>query len=161
MPLQVNQNSFVPSSAASPDGTFTFPLNFVSIGGTVSTAKLSDYPNNATPLQASTGNLANTIGTATLVSAVGRTAFITGFEVTGSGATAGLPVIVTVAGLLGGTASFIYTFALGVLVGNNPLIVQFPSALPASGTNINIVVSCPASGAGGTNNAVTAHGYMI
>jgi len=117
------------------------------------------YPVGATPLIAGSGNVANASAAATLTPGAATTAYIAGFEVTGSGATAGLPVTVTVAGLLGGTRSFTYVFAAGVLVGNLPLVVDFMPPLPASAVNTPIVVTCPASGAGGTNNTVVAHGY--
>lgn len=117
------------------------------------------YPSGSTPLVAGSGNVANASAVATLTGAALTTVYISGFEVSGSGATAGLPVIVTVAGLLGGTRSYIYTFEAGVLVGNKPLVVQFAPPLPASAVNTAIVVTCPASGAGGTNNAVVAHGF--
>lgn len=119
----------------------------------------SDYPAASVALIAGSGNKANASAAATLTPTALTTAFITGFEVSGSGATAGLPVTVTVAGLLGGTQSYTYTFAVGVLVGNSPLVVQFAPPLPASAVNTAIVVTCPASGAGGTNNTVVAHGY--
>jgi hypothetical protein len=119
----------------------------------------SDYPAAAVPLIAGSGNKANASAAATLTPTALTTAFITGFEISGSGATAGLPVTVTVAGLLGGTQSYTYSFAVGVLVPNQPLVVQFAPALPASAVNTVIVVTCPASGAGGTNNTVVAHGY--
>lgn len=119
----------------------------------------SDYPAAAIALIAGSGNVANASAAATLTPTALTTAFISGFEVTGSGATAGLPVTVTVAGLLGGTKSYTYTFAAGALVANQPLIVQFAPPLPASAVNTPIVVTCPASGAGGTNNTVVAHGY--
>lgn len=117
------------------------------------------YPASSTPLIAGSGNVANASAAATLTPAATTTAYISGFEVTGSGATAALPVTVTVAGLLGGTRHFTYCFAAGVLVGNNPLTVQFFPPLPASAVNTEIVVTCPASGAGGTNNTVVAHGF--
>lgn len=119
----------------------------------------SDYPAAAVALIAGSGNIANASAAATLTPTALTTAFISGFEVTGSGATAGLPVTVTVAGLLGGTRSYTYSFAAGVLVANQPLIVQFAPPLPASAVNTAIVVTCPASGAGGTNNTTVAHGY--
>lgn len=119
----------------------------------------SDYPAAAVALIAGSGNVANASAAATLTPTATTTAFITGFEVTGSGATAGLPVTVTVAGLLGGTRSYTYSFAAGALVGNSPLVVQFAPPLPASAVNTAIVVTCPASGAGGTNNTTVAHGY--
>lgn len=127
----------------------------------VVSAAQSPYPTGAVPLIASSGNKANAIAAATLTPNAPQTAYLAGFEITGSGATAGLPVIVTVAGLLGGTISYTYTFAAGALVPNQPLLVAFPSPLPASAVNTPIVVSCPASGAGGTNNTVVAHGYAV
>lgn len=123
------------------------------------TQDANGYPYNATALIAGSGNVANASAVATMTPTATTTAFITGFEVTGSGATAGLPVTVTVAGLLGGTRSYTYTFAAGVLVANQALAVTFFPALPASAINTAIVVTCPASGAGGTNNTVVAHGY--
>lgn len=119
----------------------------------------SAYPYNATPLIAGSGNVANASAAATLTPAATTTAYISGFTVTGSGATAGAAVTVTVAGLLGGTRSFTYVFATGVAVSNQPLVVNFYPALPASAVNTAIVVTCPASGAGGTNNTVVAYGY--
>lgn len=112
-----------------------------------------------TPLIAGSGNVANASAAATLTPVSTATAYIAGFEVTGAGSTAALPVTVTVAGLLGGTRSYTYNFAAGVLVGNTPLIVTFDPPLPASAVNTAIVVTCPAGGAGNTNNTVVAHGF--
>lgn len=117
------------------------------------------YTTAQTPLIAKSGNVANASAAATLTGTATTTVYITGFEITGSGATAALPVTVTVAGLLGGTIQYTYNFAAGALVGNNPLIVEFTPPLPASAVNTAIVVTCPASGAGGTNNTVVAHGF--
>jgi hypothetical protein len=115
--------------------------------------------NSATPLIAGSGNVAAASAAATLTPLATTTAYIAGFEVTGSGATAALPVTVTVAGLLGGTRSYTYNFAAGVLVGNTPLIVAFDPPLPASAINTAIVVTCPSGGSGNTNNTVVAHGF--
>lgn len=114
-----------------------------------------------TPLIAGSGNKANASAAATLTGTSTTTVYISGFEVTGSGATAALPVTVTVAGLLGGTQSYTYGFAAGVLVGNLPLVVDFDPPLPAAAINTAIVVTCPASGSGGTNNTVVAHGFYL
>lgn len=121
--------------------------------------RASPYQINQTPLIAKSGNVANASAAATLTGTASTTVYITGFEVTGSGATAGLPVTVTVAGLLGGTIQYTYDFAVGALVGNTPLIVAFNPPLPASAINTAIVVTCPASGTGGTNNTTVAHGF--
>lgn len=125
----------------------------------VTTVSKGTYHPSVTPLIAGSGNVANASAAATLTGTSTTTVYIAGFEVTGSGATAALPVTVTVAGLLGGTRSYTYSFAAGVLVGNTPLLVQFIPPLPASAVNTAIVVTCPASGAGGTNNTVVAHGF--
>lgn len=128
----------------------------------VSAAKPANgMPTGAVALIAGSGNVANASAAATLTGTASTTVYLAGFEVTGSGATAGLPVSVTVAGLLGGSRIYTYSFAVGALVGNNPLIVTFDPPLPASAVNTAISVTCPASGAGGTNNTVVAHGYYV
>jgi hypothetical protein len=125
------------------------------------TGVIDGIPPGATQIQTSSGNVANAAAVATLAGAASVTTYITGFEVTAAGATAGLPVIVTVAGISGGTLSYIFVFPAGVLVGAVPLVVEFAAALPASAANTAIVVTCPAGGAGNTHAAVTAHGYRL
>ena len=121
----------------------------------------SRMPTGATAIIAGSGNVAAGSAAATLTGTATTTVYLAGFEATGSGATAGLPVSVTVAGLLGGSRLYTYTFAVGVLVGNAPLVVPFDPPLPASAINTAISVTCPSSGAGGTNNTVVAHGYYV
>lgn len=118
-------------------------------------------PYGALPLAASSGNVGAAVAAATLVAVPNKTASLSGFEVTGSGATAALPVSVTVTGLLGGTLTYTYTAVAGVLLANQPLIVEFNPPLPASAPNTNIVVSCPSLGGGNTNNTVNAHGFNL
>lgn len=112
-----------------------------------------------TPLIAGSGNVAAASAAATLTGTSTTTVYLAGFEVTGSGATAALPVSVTVSGLLGGSRLYTYNFAAGVLVGNTPLIVTFDPPLPASAINTAIAVTCPSGGSGNTNNTVVAHGF--
>jgi len=119
------------------------------------------YPPGSTPVVVASGNVANAAATATMPATAGVTNYITGFEVTGSGSTAGLPVTVTITGILGGTLSYTYDFASGALVGNTPLVVDFRPGAPASAVNTAIVVSCPAGGVGNTNSTVVAHGYRL
>lgn len=121
--------------------------------------KANPYPNLSTPLTAGSGNVANASAVATLTGTATTTVYISGFEITGAGATVGLPVTVTVAGLIGGTRSYTYVFAAGALLPNTPLIVPLDPPIPASAVNTPIVVTCPASGTGGTNNTVVARGY--
>lgn len=116
-------------------------------------------PPGSTPVIATSGNVANASAVATMAAVPGRTNSITGFDVTGTGATAGLAVVVTVAGLLGGSITFTYAAAIGVLVSNTPLRIPFPTPLAASGLNTAITVTCGALGAGSTNNVVNAYGF--
>jgi hypothetical protein len=111
-------------------------------------------------LNNSSGNVANASAVATLAAqGTDLVNYITGFEVTASGATAGLPVLVTVTGVKGGTLTYIFVFPAGALVAAQPLLIEFPQPLAASAANVAIVVTCPAGGAGNTNASVSAHGY--
>lgn len=123
-------------------------------------AAMAPYPPGATPLIGGSGNVANAPAVGTLTPSATTTAYLAGFHVTGAGATVGLPVVVTVAGLLGGTRSYIYTAIAGALLPNTPLQISFDPPLPASAVNTPIVVTCPALGVGNTNNAVVAHGFQ-
>lgn len=112
------------------------------------------------PVAAGSGNVANATGTATLTATAINTTYITGFEVSGLGATAGVAVLITVTGLLVGTL----TFALGIPAGatvpfSYPRV--FPVALAASAVNTPIVVTVPAAGAGNTNLTVIAYGFQL
>jgi len=138
-----------PVSIVRPLPVASSPLPTDSTGGT------------AVSVKASSGNVANAAGVATIPAVAAKTAYISGFDVTGAGATAGSVVSVTVAGLLGGTATYTLTVATGVAIGNAPLAIQFSPPLPASAVNTAIVVTCPALGAGNTNNTVNAYGYYI
>jgi hypothetical protein len=127
--------------------------------GRLLVAQSDQYSSGAIALIAGSGNVANAAATATLTGGALTTVYLSGFEMTAAGATAGLPVLLTVTGLLGGTRTFIFTFPAGVLVPATPLIVAFDPPLPASAINTPIVVSCPAGGAGNTNAAMVAHGF--
>lgn len=122
---------------------------------------IAGYPAGSTPLSAGSANLAATAGSATLAAAAGVTTYITGFECTGGGATAGSLVSVTVTGLLGGTCTYTFAVPTGVAVGCTPLLVNFGRAVPASAVNTAIVVNLPSLGAGSTNAAVCAHGFRL
>jgi hypothetical protein len=104
---------------------------------------------------------ANAQQVATLPGAPGLMTYITGFDVTGLGATAALAVNVTVTGLTN-TLNFPLAVPAGALVdlGTNRLSVRFPDPIPASGPNTGITVTVPAFGAGNTNQAVSVYGYQ-
>lgn len=119
----------------------------------------SPYQLAQTPLIAGSGNVANAAAAATLTGTATTTVYLSGFEMTGGGATAGLVVTCTVTGLLGGTRSYTFSFAAGALLPDSPLQVAYVPPLPASAVNTAIVVSCPAGGVGNTNATMVAHGY--
>lgn len=109
----------------------------------------------------SSGSVANAAAAATLPGAAGKTTYITGFQCTASGATAGLDVTVTLTGLISSNMSFTFTFPAGALVGAQPLIVAFSQPIPASAPNTAIVLTLPAGGVGNTNATATAQGFQL
>ena len=119
----------------------------------------AEYPTGTTVLNSSSGNVAAATATATLTSAASQTAYITGFEITGAGATAAAVVNPTITGTIGGTMTYTIVVVAGATLANQSIIVTFYPPIPASAANTSIVVSCPSLGAGNTNNTVTAHGY--
>jgi len=119
------------------------------------------YPVAATPVTAASGNVANASAVATIPAIAARTAYLSGFEITGAGATAGLVVSATVTGLITTTLTYTVVAAVGVAVGNQAIIVSFDPPIPASAVNTAIVVTVPALGAGNTNSTVVSHGYYI
>lgn len=103
---------------------------------------------------------ANALITSTLPAAPGLTTYLTGFEVTGAGATAASVVVVTVTGVLGGTKRYDVVVPAGATTSITPLIIEFTRPIPASAPNTAIIVTLPAFGAGNTNVALTAHGFQ-
>ena len=119
------------------------------------------YPAGATPVTASSGNVANAAAVATLPAVAAKTTYITGFEITGGGATAAALVLATLAGLISGAATYVVGVVAGATASNPSIIIQFTSAIPGSAVNTAIVLTLPALGAGNTNAAVVAHGFQI
>lgn len=137
------------------------PVTLASDQGSIG-ALSSDYPSGATPVVATSGNVAAAVASATLSGTSGKTTYITGFQITGSGATIGVVVDVTVTNLIGSiTYHYEYAAIAGALLMNTPLIVNFSKPIPASAQNTSIVVSCPSLGTGNTNNSVNAMGYQL
>jgi hypothetical protein len=91
----------------------------------------------------------------------GLTSWITGFEITGDGATAGSIIAVTLTGVISGTKTYFLTIPAGVGTAITPLIVEFPApGIPASGVNTAITLNVPSFGAGNTNAAASLNGYQ-
>lgn len=129
--------------------------------GNLTTPDSGLIPQGGVGVSASSGNVANAIAAATLAASAGVTNYISGFEISGSGATAASVVTVTVTGLLGGTQSYTLAVVAGAALGNPMLAVQFAPPFPASAVNTAITVSCPALGAGNTNNVANVRGVRV
>jgi hypothetical protein len=112
-----------------------------------------------TPVSASSTGAAGAIS-ATLTHATGKTTYLTGFTVTGSGATAASVITVTLAGCAGGTMSFVMAIPAGVTAAVQPLSVSFNPALAAATPSSDIVLSVPTLGPGNTNIAASLWGYQ-
>lgn len=114
-----------------------------------------------TAVGASSGSVANATASATLPAVAGKTNYIAGLEISGSGATAASVVTATITGLLGGTQSLTVPVVAGATLGNGLISIKFSPPFPGSAVNTAIVVSCPALGAGNTNNVVNVRGFVI
>lgn len=117
---------------------------------------------SVTMVAASSGNVANASAAASISAVAAKTNYVTGFTITASGATAASVQTATLAGLVGGvTLSYTFVFPAGATTVATPLIVTFPTPIPANAANTAITVTLPAGGAGNTNAAVTIHGFRV
>lgn len=116
-------------------------------------------PYGAQPLVATSGQVAAAVAAAALAADASRFNWLTGFDITGGGATAGQLVIVTVTGLQGGTITFVMASGTGVTAGTPELSKRFPHPLRSSAKNVAITVSAASFGAGNTNAVTNVYGY--
>lgn len=93
-----------------------------------------------------------------------KTNYLTGFDITGSGATGASVIDVTITGLLGGTVVYsmeVLAGATGSVNAEGGLSVRLPYPMPASAINTAITVSAPTFGGGNTKASVVAHGFRV
>lgn len=109
----------------------------------------------------SSGNVAAASAVATLAASTEKTNFLSGFTVAGLGATAAACVLITVAGVVGGTQTFNFPVPAGATVPAGPTQFNFPVPLAGVGPGTAIVVTVPTFGAGNTNASVTAYGFRL
>lgn len=107
------------------------------------------------------GNVAAGTAAASLAATAGYQNFVTGFQITSSGSTAAAVVDVTLTGLVGGTITYSYTTVAGATLKNDPLIVTFPTPIPATGANVAITLSVPSLGAGNAHTGVAIQGFRV
>src|SRR6266849_340723 len=95
----------------------------------------------------------------TLANAAAKMTYITGFTITGGGATGASIITVTVTGLTN-TLTYFVPIPAGAGVSITPLYVFFARPIPASAVNTAIVVNVPSFGAGNTAAAANAYGFQ-
>lgn len=142
-----------------PDGslyTTSTDGNFTLAGATA-----GGYPAGAVAVAGSSGNVAAATATATIAAVAGKTNYLSGFSITGSGATAASVVTATITGLVGGTQTYVVPVVAGATLGNFPLDFDFYPSIPATATNVAITLSVPSLGAGNTNCAAVVYGYQV
>jgi hypothetical protein len=105
------------------------------------------------------GSVAATAATASFAAAADTMNYISGYSITGGGATAAGLVTFTITGLLGGTQTMIVAVPAGATLGITPIVVQFDEPIQASARNVAITASLPSLGSGNTNAAVNISGY--
>lgn len=140
------------------DGTWAPVVAFVALSTLQGTA---GYPFGSVPVVATSGLVANAQAQASLPATAGKTTYITGFQVTGGGATLAALVNAALTGILGGPLNYSYGGLAGILSLNQPLIVQFNPPLPASAMNQAITLTLPALGAGNLAACVSMQGFQL
>jgi hypothetical protein len=125
---------------------------------------LMQQDSSISPIQ-NTGSTAvgNAQVVATLAATAGKTNYLEGFTISGTGPTTAIAIEVVIAGLAS-AMKMEFAVIAGVLLAAFPapgyIDIRFPQPLPASGVNVAISVTVPAFGSGNTNAAVTAYGYQ-
>jgi hypothetical protein len=119
-------------------------------------------PTGATPVTAASGNVAASAATISLPAVSGRTNYVSGFSVTGLGATGAATLQITLGSLIGSvTQTYIYEVPAGATTAAPTLIVTFAPPLPASAANTAITLTVPSFGSGNTNASANIWGFLI
>lgn len=105
------------------------------------------------------GAAAQIVGT--LTPGTGRTAYLSGFTISGLGATGATGIIVVIAGILGGPISMTVPILAGATTGLVPFIREFPTPLAGSAPGQAITVTVPSFGSGNTSARIETHGFQI
>lgn len=114
-------------------------------------------PNGNIVSNSATAAAANCV--VTLPAVAGRTNFVEGFTVTGTGATAAAIVNTTLSGLAVSNCVYITAFPAGVNTAITTLDIRFPTPLPASAANAAITLNVPSAGSGNSAVAATIYGF--
>ena len=99
--------------------------------------------------------------TATLPAVAGKRVYVTGFEVTGSGATTKTMKGAHLDGVNASPLYYYVTVPEGADVAITPLIVQFTRPLPATAINGAVALVVPSFGTGNAAQSAVLHGFYI
>jgi len=132
----------------------------VDVNGVPLASPGSPVPAGATQLVATSGIVGNATAAATLGNASGQTTYISGFDITGLGATAAGSANVTVGALVGNvTLNYVIGVPGTATSPITPLAIQFNPPIPAVSGTASVTVSAPTFGAGNTKAVVNAYGW--
>lgn len=146
-----------PTWLADPSGVCTY----VGRLGCPLSMGIEPVPMNATPETASSGSVAAATASASLPATALKTQYLTGFSITGGGATSASLVLCTITGPIGGTMTYVLGIPAGATTAISPFSRSFVlMPIVASAVNTAITVSCPTFGAGNTNASVNVEGYL-
>lgn len=146
---------------ASPGTALAVMVSGLNPDGTNFQLATFDFPSAATPLNATSGNVANGAAVATIGPAAGQFTWVTGFEITAAGATAASVVTASLTGLAGANSFYTYAVPAGVTTQGPILVVEFAKPVRSSAVNTAITLTLPALGAGNTNAVVNLHGFTM
>ena len=122
----------------------------------------SPYPQGATAITATSGDVAASSAVATLASGGGaKVTYITGFTVTSTGSTGAATVLIAVTNTVTGTLTYDYASIAGATLTNPILAITFPYPIPASAAATTIVVTVPSLGSGNLHACVNAYGFYL
>ena len=112
----------------------------------------------ATVVSKSASNTTSGTLAATLANDGANFWYVSGFEITIGGATAGSIIAATLAGVQGGTITYNLAVPTGVTTG---LVFsrEFNSVLAGVSQSTDITLALPATGAGSTGASICLHGY--
>jgi len=117
-------------------------------------------PNSLQTPKTQSTTAANGIMTVSIAALAGKTTYISGMVITGSGATAASVITVTITNTVTQTMNYNIVIPAGVTTTITPLVVSFVPSIPANAVNTIITVTVPAFGAGNTNAAVSIWGFI-
>lgn len=112
------------------------------------------------PLQGAGGAAAAGYSASLTPTTATHKAYVSGFRISGLGATGASSIQPQLTGVLGGSQNYNMDIPAGVAVGVTPLVITFNPPMPAVAVNTPIVINVPSFGAGNTQAHAEIWGYQ-